>query len=402
MFGFSVENTCAYRAAAGNPASGITGAISCDRRTVCLPKEGRSPDGTEHRTQWPGGIFALPGKKGNVAMACLQSSFARSVCRYVTTFLIPQLLFLFLFFPNAAASDSVMVARHEVLVLSEPELPITGVDLANVLKRHIPDFSQFERDVLGPADFGIGFDYRIPPPRSLTHANTAEGAMAAMAWPRDPRGISLEIGVFRSHRDALLAANLFLNSIQMTYDPPVLSTDDPGYVTWINPNSKLPDVFVRDNVFVNIEATGVLDPATVIRAIDNDLKNTAEGITRGEKVEPPLIHDVDFPSEMSISRARFGNALLSASDPNGHRVWHSVWIAGNDLPNLGPNTQPSELTEPQITWKNTGMVEFVPRGAPGTITVTLKAVAVNDLCVVSDVWTKTVRITTQEEIQPQE
>jgi len=161
-------------------------------------------------------------------------------------------------------------------------------------------------------------------------------------------------------------------------------------------------VFVRDNVFVNIQVAEQLDPATVIRAIDNDLKNTAEGITRGEKVEPPMIQDVDFPSEMSISRARFGNALLSASDPNGHRVWHSVWIAGNDLPNLGPNTQPSELTEPQITWKNTGMVEFVPRGAPGTITVTLKAVAVNDLCVVSDVWTKTVRITTQEEIQPQE
>jgi hypothetical protein len=225
--------------------------------------------------------------------------------------------------------------------------------------------------------------------------------MAAMAWPRDPRGISLEIGVFRSHRDALLAANLFLNSIQMTYDPPVLSTDDPGYVTWINPNSKLPDVFVRDNVFVNIEATGVLDPATVIRAIDNDLKNTAEGITRGEKVEPPLIHDVDFPSEMSISRARFGNALLSASDPNARKIWRRLWTAGNDLPSE-PNTPPSELKQPRISWNNSDVVEFVPRGAPGTITVTLKAVAVNDLCVVSDVWTKTVRITTQEEIQPQE
>jgi hypothetical protein len=119
-------------------------------------------------------------------------------------------------------------------------------------------------------------------------------------------------------------------------------------------------------------------------------------------VEPPVINDVGFPPDMTISAANIGQVPLDVNDPNGRKVCSSVWIAGNDLPNLGPNTPPSKLMEPQITWENAEAVKFVPRGAPGTITVTLKAIAVNDLCVVSDVWTKTVRITTLDEAQPKE
>ncbi|MFH1739914.1 MAG: hypothetical protein ABIH23_12965 [bacterium] len=291
--------------------------------------------------------------------------------------------------------DFVTVAGQEIPVRYEPDRPIVGLDMDKIIRDDLPDSDLFQGRIDMPAPWGIAHTWSIPKP----HYTTWEGMRAAWSMNRDPRGIALMVGVFRSHRDALRAADSHFKSVQGVVGPGSFSVEDPGYVAWAFDDPSIPRFFVRDNVFVYVEAISEdLNPAAIVQGFDRDLKNGADGVLRGEKVEPPTIEDPGFPYSFSIAAKDRAFARLGAKDPNDRKVWRVMWVQSDDRPRPIPNTEYNYPDPPWFSWKESGEVEIMPRGV-GAMTVELRAVAVNDLCVVSDVWSKSVRFSVARSLE---
>ncbi|MFH1741041.1 MAG: hypothetical protein ABIH23_18725 [bacterium] len=284
--------------------------------------------------------------------------------------------------------ESVRIAGEDVAVLMEPETLIVGVDVDSLIKRYLPDFDLFRKSMMGPGPDGITFEWQIP---MLPYSNV-ESMRRVWSTPRDPRFIRLNIGIFPSHREALLASAEHFMGIQAVPKIVQPSPEDPTYVAWTipGPRGDVPRLFVRDNALVTIQVADELDPPTFVKALDKDLKEGAEGVLKGTKVEPPVITDPGFPYSFSLAAGQKGAASLRVSDPNGRPTYRMLWVEKHDIPPSKPNTDFPHPEPPQVAWGESGLVTIEPRGGP--VTVELRAVAVNDLCLVSELWSKSVRL----------
>ncbi|MFH1743536.1 MAG: hypothetical protein ABIH23_31415 [bacterium] len=293
---------------------------------------------------------------------------------------------------NVWASDFVTVAGEEIPVMKEPETLIVGVDPDKIFRRYISDFHLFERSIMGPTACGVTIKWGIPKPRYTTW----EGMRAAWSMKRDPRYINLAIGVFPSHREALAGAADYYSNLSEPPEAVRFSAEDPGFVSWTMPGSFVCASFVRDNVFVHLAIADELDPHTFVENLKSDLRNGAEGVLRGEKVERPVIVDPGYPQDFSLKERETAIGTLEAIDPNGRKLYRRVWM---DLSHLVPGQIYRVPTISTMEWRESGKVEILPNDA-GSFTLELRAVVVNDLFVVSDVWSKSVRVSVAGSAEP--
>jgi|GEM_PF-1310360 len=274
---------------------------------------------------------------------------------------------------------------------------VTGIDLDKVFSRYVTDYDRFERSPMGPLASGMIWRWRVKP--------LADDPETKYYWGskrKDPyfkRSIRPDIGVFRSHYEALVGATFYLTS-QQAYTPmDELNPNDPGFVSWGGGT-----YFVRDNVFYSLSMSPELNPAP-LEQFHKELISGAEGITKGAEVPVPVIIGDGFPSDMTAFKIDGKPAApLDVKDPNGRPVYCDLWVEATDdpLPNVRTSPPPGDYVphrSPQIRWAKPNMVVV---DAPGTAKVVdIAAVAMNDLCLVS-VWRTRVRIAPPPEIQPKE
>ncbi|HPA47575.1 MAG TPA: hypothetical protein PK395_17545, partial [bacterium] len=278
---------------------------------------------------------------------------------------------------------------------------VTGIDLDKVFSRYVADYDRFERGSMGPFSFGMIWRWRVKPLPDDPETKFYWGSKRNDPYYR--RFIRLDGGVFSSHGQALLAADRRLTHQQASVPIDPLNPNDPGFVSWGDGA-----YFVRDNVFYCLQISSEFNTAQMLERFHTDLLNGAEGITKGLEVPVPIIEGDAFPSDMTLF-AIGGKPMapLTVKDPNGRPVYRDVWDEDSDSRAIqrimskekggpgGPSRIPSS-----IRWDDSNMVVV---DNPGNATVVdLAAVAMNDRCLVSDIWTKRVRIAPPKEIQPQE
>ncbi|MFH1737608.1 MAG: hypothetical protein ABIH23_01280 [bacterium] len=289
------------------------------------------------------------------------------------------------------SADSVQIHTGIIPIRDSGRPLITGIDLDKVFSRYIDDYDRFERGAMGPDVSGMTWRWRVKPLPDDPDTKYFWGSKRKEPYYR--RFVKLEIGVFSSHGQALLAARYRLTHQQAHVPMDALDPGDPGFVSWGG------TFFVRDNVFYSLQVSPEFNPASVLKQFHDDLIHGAEGITKGDKVPLPIIQGDNFPSDMTSFKME-GNlaAPLDVKDPNGRPLYCAVWVADHDLDAARRGLSWEELSRlnipstksPTIRWvkPNIVVVEKV-----GNVTVVdLAAVAMNDLCVVSDIWTKRVRI----------
>lgn len=255
-------------------------------------------------------------------------------------------------------------------------MPIVGLEIEQIVNRHIDDLKNYRKLLRWPDASGIMFTWTmIPVP--------------------DPRFVDVDVSVFHSHRMALQATARYFMSIAAVPTLIQPSLDDPGYVTWcfLTKNGEVLKsgglIFVRDNVFVRLHIADQLNPQDMEKAFDNDLKYGAPGVFRGTSVEPPEIIDSGFPSEITFRKGEKGLAGLGINDPKASRIFRNIWVESYNLPPIPPNVDYPRPNPPRVEWKKSGEVKIYHER--DKVSVQLAAVAVNDRCVVSDVWRKDVR-----------
>ncbi len=278
---------------------------------------------------------------------------------------------------------------------------VTGIDLDKVFSRYVADYDRFERGSMGPFSFGMIWRWRVKPLPDDPETKFYWGSKRNDPYYR--RFIRLDGGVFSSHGQALLAADRRLTHQQASVPIDPLNLNDPGFVSWGEGA-----YFVRDNVFYCLQISSEFNTAQMLERFHTDLLNGADGITKGEEVPVPIILGDAFPSDMTLF-AIGGKPMapLTVKDPNGRPVYCDVWVEDSDIRSMQrimskEKSGPGGLQEisPAISWIKPNMLVV---DNPGNATVVdLAAVAMNDLCLVSDIWTKRVRIAPPREIQPKE
>lgn len=276
--------------------------------------------------------------------------------------------------PEDIQDSGFMKVGHDVVPVrhSDRQL-VTGIDLDKVFSRYIPDYERYGRS---PQD--LGTLWRWSERRDQDHS----------------KYLRRTVRVFRSHEAALSGASRYLLSIQavLRCDPP--NPNDPGFISWGE------KTFVCDNVFVSLLLSDHYK--SIPEWFQRDLRNGADGIYKGPEVQPPVILGDDFPDDMTLLKIDGKpTAQLRVISPDQRPVYTSISATprGYIFSRIG---QPGNASRPaNVEWVAPGHVVVVD---PGSATIVdLEAVAVNDLCVVSDYWTKkAVRIAPPQEVQPQE
>lgn len=281
--------------------------------------------------------------------------------------------------------DTVLVGRHSVPVRERLCQPVVGVEVEKLLRGAIPTFDDFRLDVGGYPWSGCAFQLRIP--RERRGGNV------------DHRIVYLIVGVFRDHRAALNGTNSFARTLQALAPPPVLLDNEPGYVSWHYPAVSHQRMFVRDNVHVTVQVGKALDLQAIAQGIDDALRNGGVGVLKGDRVQPPVFVQDALQARYSVrAKEKTPAGTLRVVDPTGRKIVRRyVGAACPDLPPFAFNLRYPYLQPPKVSWLDEDSDELQFELERGSVKAVLTAVAHNDLCVVSDIWTKTVEISAREE-----
>ncbi len=287
--------------------------------------------------------------------------------------------------------ETVQFQEYEIPVVESNRPLITGVKIEVFLKKYIPEFEDFEYKLVGGFK-GLGARGRLKPVPNRNLAYVFDSSK-----PHVPiRRWAITIGVYRSHREALLAALRHFSGWNITVEADPLDKENPGFVSWGD------DRCVIDNVYAGFSSGEIPNKKAIQNELKQGLLHGAEWVIKGGKPIPPQIQGEDFPSEFSLWIDRKAEAPLPVMDPNERKIFKRFFalnLRGYDKEyEPGPmgllaEIHPTDL-EPILKWKPSGIVEIIHRG---NVTFDLEAVAVNDLCVVSDVFKKEIRINVPEE-----
>ncbi len=283
---------------------------------------------------------------------------------------------------------------YDVPVVESKRQLITGVRIESFLEKYVPDLDDFEYEFVG-GYYGLVAHGRVKPDPNDPETRFFWGSKRHLPFYKRRWGIS--IGVYKSHRDALLAASRYYKNRSALKEVNPLDKDNPGFVSWGEGK------WVIDNVFAGFSSGDILDKKEIRTALKQGLLHGAEWVIKGDKPIPPQIQGENFPSEFSLWIDRKVEAELNIIEPNGLKVYRN--IHARNLRGYKKEYEPSVfgtgLTErfpihlkPLIKWKSPDIVQITQNGA---VTFDLETVAVNNLCVVSDVFKKEIRISVPEE-----
>ncbi len=265
-------------------------------------------------------------------------------------------------------------------------LLVTGIDLDTVMARYIPDYDQYTRGGMGPFPYGMLWRWRFSRDTDATKPGGEK-----RSTEKSGRRIMMIVGVFGSHREALLGADSYFRSIQAVLRMDPVDNQQQGYISWAGKSG-----FVRDNVFIYLGMPG--GPPTqgeVVNALDRDLMSGADGISKGTAVERPVILGGEFPDQIPVSADGRAAVGLEVREPRQRQIYTNLIVTDSDIefPEIGsmaPAPHP-----PVIRWEKPG--EVVVRNAGSAAIVDIQATAMNDLCVVSTWEKKGVRIVPPEQ-----
>ncbi len=317
----------------------------------------------------------------------MKNSFLRSISKRrvvlplacVAAFILIVLLFDLFNSPDGTEviqdDGTVMVFGQSIPVDYTPPSLVTGVDVPKMLATHIPDFSSYKPGTPRPGYPGLQFSFTNRP------APTDENGNPIINYP----SIKISVGVYRSHRAAVEGLTTYMIAAVPQLDQ--LSEEDPGFFSW-SLSSSTGRIFVRDNVLVIMNIMNAGDVNELIQKIDADLKAGQNGVTRGTEIVPPVIGESTIKDRYKLGKNEIGKASLGVTDPAGRTVYRSMMSISKAKHHWLYDTILKMPSTPVAEWKPDGTVTI--RQDWGRGKVELRAVAINDLCVVSDPWEKQV------------
>ncbi len=283
----------------------------------------------------------------------------------------------------AQEQDDVETVRYlnfDIPVVESNRPLITGLKIESFLKEYIPDLEDFEYELVGGFN-GIVARGRVKPDPNDPETRFCYGKKRKLPFYK--RRWKISLGIFRSHRDALLAAVRSLSMVNMPVPVAPLEKENPGFVFWHEGK------YVIDNVLAGFEGSKEMDAKRIQNALKRELIDGAEWVIKGGKPIPPIIHGEDFPAKFTLQTSGIAAATLQVYDPNLRKFYRRIspFTFGKE------KEYPERFTDDGIEAFSAPIVEWGPSGdvqlhLKEFTVFDLKAVAVNDLCVVSDLWIK--------------
>ncbi len=268
--------------------------------------------------------------------------------------------------------SSIVIWNQEIPMRESQRQPVIGIDIEEMLDAHVENLKAYRNMVYVHDSVGLISNWR-----SEGEAKSSEKTV----------GIGLIIGVHPSHRAALEAAKERFESLSVLFQLVTPDENELGYIAWIPPGN-LTRAFVRDNVFVQITCRDMDKLDSLAKVIDLAIKNDGAGVYKGNKVIQPEVREANFPSELVADTGGKVCAVLNANDPGGRQLYRGLqsFIVNPAPPvegliQIGP-------PQPNIKWNNDGIVEFQMKN--GRFDLMIRAVVINDRCVVSEKWEKEV------------
>ncbi len=323
------------------------------------------------------------------------------------SFLLYGVLFFVLssFAQEEDVSQSVRFQHVYDIPVIESERPlIAGVKIELFLIQHIPEYDDFEYTLTGGFR-GIGATGRVKPDPNDPETRFFWGKKRNLPFYK--RQWRIAIGVYQSHRDALVAASRYYSDWSVIINTDPMEKENPGFVSWSGKDFAIDSWsgtdFVIDNVFACFSASNSMNTVEIITALKQGLFDGAEWVIKGDKPVSPQIQGEDFPSEFSFWVDQMAKTQLTIVEPNERKIFQRIQPRNkrgykkkyNPALFLGGLKEIPIYSMPTIKWQQSGVVEITHSGGP--LTFDLEAVAVNDLCVVSDVWKKEIHISIPEE-----
>ncbi|MBN2326460.1 MAG: hypothetical protein JXR73_04835 [Candidatus Omnitrophica bacterium] len=272
---------------------------------------------------------------------------------------------------NAVYQGGIKIGLDLIPINELKGLLITGLDVNEIVKKYIPEYNNLTKHVHMVAESGITHSWILLPERT--------------------KSISIDVGIFSSHRDALVGAQSYFNSIAPVVKLRSLDDKHPGFVSWIIPLSDSCP-FVYNNVFVVIQVTDHYDRDAFVKQFIQELSDNGEGVFIGEKVEPPYIDGINIANSLETWTNKRIEIPVSITDPNGRNVYSSAYLT--NLNYVKPKADTTELPPdiPFVRFKQKNLLEFRFEDEIDT-DAELKIIAVNDRSVVS-AWKKKIHINT--------
>ena len=278
----------------------------------------------------------------------------------------------------------------QIPVRESDRLLVTGIDLNALMGPYMQDHDEHEyrRWGMGPDPSGAAWNWRVK--RDAEKSSRIEGDTSG---DRRRWYMRLQIGVFGSHREALLGAHFHYTHMQAVCYTHPIDPEERGYVSWHRHNRSVRDGFVRDNVFVQVATSENADE--IMDGLDRDIKNGAEGISKGPVVQKPVILGEGFPNQLTARTDGKLSAPLPVADPRDRPVYVTVAVTDSDIVSSEIGSMAPAVIPPDVRWEEPGVVVVHNPGSAKV--VDLLATAMNDLCVVSTWEKKGVRIVPPEE-----
>ncbi len=283
----------------------------------------------------------------------------------------------------AQEGDDVKTVRYlnsDIPVMESNRPLITGLKIESFLKEYIPDLEDFEYELVGGFN-GIVARGRVKPDPNDPETRFCYGKKRKLPFYK--RRWKISLGIFRSHRDALLAAVRSLSMVNIPVPVAPIEKENPGFVFWHEGK------YVIDNVLAGFDGSKEMDAKRIQNALKRGLIDGAEWVIKGGKPIPPIIQGEDFPSEFSLETGGIVNVSLPVYDPNLRKIYTRIspdtYRKADDYPERWTGLGYEPFPTPSVEWEPSGIVKL----SLYSFTIfDLKAVAVNDICVVSDLWIK--------------
>ncbi len=284
-------------------------------------------------------------------------------------------------------AETTIPYRNQTIKINPSNRPlITEIDVDKVMSRYLVDYDVFERRcMIGPS--ALIWRWNVKPDPSDPETQYFWGSKRNTPYYK--RQFNLTIGVFSSHEEAVKRAVELMNSISLIVKLLDDGTHEPGYVAWERGYT------VRDNVLYAIDfCTEPFNRAAWQKRLDREVLRGANGIEKGHFVEPPIIDGSEIPDEIIIP---FGEKVilpLKASDPNSREIFRGIYFMNDKEESLLPVELRPE--SPSLDWITPDSLEMRENGS---ISGVLRAVAVNDRCVFSDIFEKRVTIKVPDSVK---
>ena len=268
---------------------------------------------------------------------------------------------------------------------------VIGIDAELLMESVIERYSEYRKIEPRCSSSGILFRREIARAPLLNMAGAKELLNLQDSDENDELNrlpnYNVRIGVYKSHQDALVAADRFFSSFSSLPHKIALNDDDIEFVKWSDGNTIL-----RDNVLVNLQIYGDGDVRKCLEEIDDSIVKGVNGVERGIDIHGPGVVINEFHERVNVlegEEERFANVLV---DRSGELkiVKGLSFYADRDRKKLNI----AQEVEIDINWKESGDI-YVKCTGKGYVAGELRVYVYNEECVAMDPWRRKLEINSE-------